>query len=328
MYRILLKSILFFILLYLNFPQKGLSANTETESARDTVTAAVKGSKHSLYPLAGFGSNMVYLGSTISGNQPFAYSGLAYGFNNEFFVSASSFHLSGVKPFFAFHNFSVSYSHVFNSWLDMSAGAYRYQVDKTLTDSLFDSFFYSDIGIGIDWKLLYSKFSFGGFLMKDPQTYFQIKNSRYFKTPDLFSGKAYISFDPYVNVLFGNLVTTEITNGISTITTTQQYNNPWTSSGKTGNSSTGHGTGSSGGYGTGSGSSTSVTTTTSVPTYTVTYKKEFNIMQLEFGVPVAFNINSVTIEAEAAYVLPAYKSLEFPGPEGFIFLLSGYFRIF
>jgi hypothetical protein len=321
-----LKTIICFILLFLIFTDEDLSAFTDTESGKDTVTTTVKGSKHALYPLAGVGSNMVYLGSTFSGNQPFTYSGLAYGFNNEFFLSASSFHLSGVKPFFAFHNLSVSYAHVFNSWLDLSLGAYRYQVDKTLTDSLFNSFFYSDIVIGIDWKLLYSKFSFGGFLAKDPQTYFQIKNSRYFKTPDFFNGKAYISFDPYVNLLFGNLITTEISNGYSTITTTQQYNNPWTSSGKTGNSSTGHGTGYSGGYGAGAGSTT--TTTTSIPNYTVSYKKEFNIMQVEFGLPVAFNINSITIEAEAGYVLPAYKSLEFPGPEGFIFLLSGFFRIF
>ncbi|HOU03017.1 MAG: hypothetical protein GT600_11765 [Bacteroidales bacterium] len=327
MYKVTLKSILFFTLLYLLFPYKVLSAYAETE-LRDTVNTDVKESKHSLYPLAGFGSNMVYLGSTISHNQPFMYSGLAYGFNNEFFLSASSFHLSGVKPFFAFHNFSLSYNHVFNSWLDMSFGAYRYQVDKTLTDSLFNSFFYSDIVIGIDWKLLYSKLSFGGFLMKDPQTYFQIKNSRYFKTPDFFNGKAFISFDPYVNLLFGNLITTKITNGVSTITTTQQYNNPWNSGDKTGNSSTGHGTGYSGGYGAGSGSSTSATTTTSVPTYSVSYKEEFNIMQVELGLPVAFNLNSITIEAEAAYVLPTYKSLEYPGPEGFIFLLSGFFRIF
>ena len=319
-------------LLFLIFPLNALSQSDKTASVllTDTIKSVTESSRHSLYTGLGYGSNMIYLGSTISCNQPFEYSSLVYGFNNELFISISTFHLANLDPYLAFYNFSLNYSHVFNSWFDLSAGVYRYQVNSSLADTLFSNFTYGDITLGIDWKLIYSKISFGGIISKEPQTYFQIKNSRYFQTPEFFNDKAFISFDPYVNLLFGTMLKTETSVGTSIITTTQQYNIPWSSGANNiGNTSAGNGTGSSEGSGSSSSTTTTTSTTTNtVPTAITSYTKTFDLIEIEFGLPVAFNLNFMTIEAEAGYVLPAYSNQDFPGPKGFIFMLSGFFKIF
>lgn len=105
----------------------------------------------------------------------------------------------------AFYIGSLNYSHVINNWFDISAGVYRYQVDQSLTDTLFSSFTYGDLTLGFDWKLLYSKISAGGLFAEENQAYFQLRNSRYFQTPEFFKGKANISLDPYANLLFGTV---------------------------------------------------------------------------------------------------------------------------
>ena len=51
-------------------------------------------------------------------------------------------------------------------------------------------------------------------------------------------------------------------------------------------------------------------------------------MEIDFGLPVALNTDFMTIEAEVNYVLPLYNDSSFRSPKGFIFMLSGFFRIF
>ena len=91
----------------------------------------------------------------------------------------------------------------FNSWFDISAGVYRYQVHPSLADTLLRNFTYGDLTLGIDWRLIYSKISVGTLLSDENQTYFQIRNSRYFQTQEFSRKKFYFSFDPYINLLLG-----------------------------------------------------------------------------------------------------------------------------
>jgi hypothetical protein len=51
-------------------------------------------------------------------------------------------------------------------------------------------------------------------------------------------------------------------------------------------------------------------------------------MEIDFGLPVAFNTDFMTIEAEPSYVIPLYDDTFYPGAKGFIFSLSVFFRIF
>jgi len=311
---------------------KAVSPNART----DTIKSLPETDRHSLYTGAGYGSNMIYLGSTISQDQPYGYGNITYGFHNKLFASVSAVNLSKFEPLASFYIGGLSFSHVFNSWFDISAGFYRYQVDKTLTDTLFNSFSYGDVTLGIDWKLIYTKISYGSIISKDLQGYLQINNSRYFQTPDFFRNKANISFDPYVNLLFGTLLTSEILNGTSEITTVQQYVTPWSS----GSSGSGYGSGGSNGHGstsgsgqgssTGTGASTTTTgtTTTTVPTTTLSFKNNFDLIEIEFGLPVSFNTDFMTIEAEPSYIMPAYSDTYFAGPKGFVFTLSCFLKIF
>jgi hypothetical protein len=320
-------------------PSGMLAGNIEgqTSSGSDTSRSVPEIESHVLFAGAGYGSNMIYLGSTISQDQPYSYGNITYGFKNKLYLSASAVNLSRFSRPAAFYIGGLGFSHVFNSWFDLSSGVYRYQVDKTLTDTLFSSFTYADATLGVDWRLIYTKISYGRLLSKDTQGYLQIKNSRYFQTPDFFRKKVNISFDPYVNLLFGTLLTSEVINGTSEITTVQQYITPWSTGGNgTGTSSgvNGSGYGSPGGNGNGSqmnsGTSTTtfVTTTTSVPTTTISFKKSFDLIEIEFGLPVSLNTDFMTIEAEPGYVLPAYSDIYFPGPKGFVFTLSCFFKIF
>ncbi len=218
-------------------------------SQPDTVSAPEKTDRHAFYTGAGYGSNMIWLGSTISQNQPFQYGAVAYSLFEKLTFSGSAFYLPNLAPSApAFYSASIYFNHDITSWLDISAGAYSYMVRPILTDTLFGNFNYADINLGIDWKILYTEINYGAFVMKEPPTYFQVKNSRYFETPSFFRKKANFSFFPYVNLLFGNLITEYTYNGTEIITTTQTLVTPVTTT-----TSTGQGSGSGTGQGSGSG---------------------------------------------------------------------------
>jgi len=272
----------------------------------DTLKVASEGSRHALYTGIGYGSNMVYMGSTISHNQPFGYSALSYGFNNEFYATVAAIHLSYSDPLVTFYTGSLNYNHAFNSWFDISAGVYRYQVHLSLADTLLRNFTYGDLTLGIDWRLIYSKISVGTLLSDENQTYLQIRNSRYFKTPEFSRKKFYISFDPYINLLLGPRYKVEST-AETYLAPSPTYQNPGSNSQNI--------------------TSKSSTTGTSIPTYT-TYSRDFGFREIDFSLPVTFNSDRLYLEVEPSYVLPLYKDSYIAVPKGFVFIISCFFRIF
>jgi hypothetical protein len=297
-----IRHIFIFIVLVHVFSLNLLSQKYSLISRPDTDTpdTSAEIEKHALYGGTGYGSNMIYLGSTMSQDQPYGYASLSYGFKGEFFATVSSVHLSGIEPYRAFDIGSLSYSHVFNSWFDISAGIYGYKVAGSLKDTLFGDFLYGDITLGLDWKLIYSKFSAGTLLSDDNLAYFQLRNSRYFSTPEFFRKKVYISFDPYVNLLMGTLLKSELITETS-LSVTPVYRRRGMTSGPD-------------------------TTSTS---YTYTdYSKVFRLMEVDIGLPVAINTNFMTLEAEASYIFPVHDDPSYPAPKGFVFLLSCYLKIF
>jgi hypothetical protein len=250
---------------------------------------------HALYGSAGMGTNMVYMGSSISGEKPYYYGSLTYGFKEKLYASVSTFHLAAFDQFTAFNTFALNYSRTVNSWFDFSAGVSRYQVNNELTDTLFSSFFYGDLALGFDWKILYTTISTGGVFAESSGLYLQMKNSRYFQTPQFFKGKAYFSFNPYFNMLFGTLTETTTSTG-TTVGVTQPFSPKKTS---------------------GRGSAGSTTTT----------REFFSLMEIDLGMPVAFNMGRVTIEADPGFIIPLYSDTDPLNPKGFSFLLSCYVKI-
>jgi hypothetical protein len=65
-----------------------------------------------------------------------------------------------------------------------------------------------------------------------------------------------------------------------------------------------------------------------VPTTTTTWSEKFSFIEMEFGLPVSLNLDFVSLEAEASYVLPMYSDRNYPGLRGFVFSLSAFFKIF
>lgn len=275
--------------------------NMEGVKVSDTIPGKDEGSRHSLFTGLGYGSNMVYMGSSISGNQPFSYGSVVYGFDSKLYASVSSIHLSGQDPFLQLYNGSVGFSHVFNSWFDISSSVTGYRVNQAIRDSLLSDFIYGDFTMGIDWRLLYTTLSAGGLIADETSAYFQVKNSRYFKTPGFFREKVFISFDPYVNVLLGNLTKSETTSVITGVTST-------TSSGR---------------WGMGKQQTQSVLTTDLVTT-----SKSFALLGIDFGLPVSINTGRFTFDTEVGYFLPTYKDNLYPAPEGLVLTFGATIRIF
>ncbi|HCI55287.1 MAG TPA: hypothetical protein PK910_07625 [Bacteroidales bacterium] len=292
-----LKEVKIIILIFLLFPSLIKAQNTSqtSEINPDSTKSITKKAVHSLFAGAGYGSNMIYLGSTISLDKPFEYASITYGLNNTFYLSGSATHIADINPFAAIYTISAAYNHTFNSWFDLGAGISRYEVPFTLEDTLFSSFMYGEADFGIDWRILYTKLCVGGILAEEDNMYFQIKNSRYFQTPEFTRKKLYVSFDPYINLLFGTLTKSETTTG-----TVVNISPPFRKQGNSGTHST---------------------TTTK-------YTNVFGIMELDMGIPITLNSTNLTIEAEPGYIYPVYEDAVYPGTKGFIFMFSAFVRIF
>jgi hypothetical protein len=249
---------------------------------------------HSLYTGIGTGSNMIYLGTSISNNKPFYSASVTYGYRSSLFISASASHLSETTPFLAFYNLATNYSHTFNSWFDISSDIAGYKTAGSLKDSLFSDFAYVNLTAGFDWKLLYTRISFSGVMSVENGFYLQISNSRYFETPEFFNGKAQVYFNPDIDILFGNLI------GIDTISGGKRYGNapPFSHSRKKPVNST------------------------------ETFSEKFGLLDFQFSLPVTFNYGRLSLEAEASYLLPVNSDPDYPEPEGFTFYLNAIFKIF
>jgi hypothetical protein len=249
---------------------------------------------HSLYSGIGSGSNMIFVGSTISRDKPFYSTAVTYGYKNSFYVSASASHIIGVNPYIAFYDLALTYSHVFNSWFDISSVVAGYKTPASLQETLFTDFAFINLTTGFDWKLIYTKLSFGELISAERHGYIQVRNSRYFATPEFFSGKSKISFDPDINILFGDRVKIETTTGFTrygSASPFQQFKKKPNSAIKS-------------------------------------YSYQFGLVDFEFSLPVTFSYNNFSIEAEPSYILPSFSNSDYPAPEGFTFFLNAYFRIF
>lgn len=308
-------------LLYL----KGFS-QTDTTSADQNNSSSKSGqtiSDHSMFTGIGYGSSSIYEGSAITQNQTFGYTTLMYGFKNEFYASASVFCLFDSNPLAYIYSYSLNYSHSFKKRFDISTTIARFQFPKEDTDTILNNITYGDLAVGIDWRLFLTNISLSGLYTDkthNTNLYFQVKNSRYFQTPDFFKGKAFVSFNPYINLMAGPRIKTEISTVISEINTLT----PSTIADSQSSSENGNTLSEGSLY---SSSLPSTTTTTSVFS-TTSYSKKFGMLEVNLGLPVALNFKSFSLQAEAGYTLPVYSDIYLPRPRGFFFMFSGLIRIF
>jgi len=288
--------IVIFFVMILAVPSSAFcQADTLSKPVREaSVKKKSTGDIHSLYTGIGAGSNMIYLGTSISNNKPFYSASVTYGFRNSLFVSASTSHLSETLPYLAFYNLAMNYSHTFNSWFDISADFAGYKTAESLQDTLFSDFAYVNLTTGFDWKLLYTRISFSGVISEENGFFMQISNSRYFETAEFLKGKALVSFNPDIDILFGNLISVETASG------SKKYGNapPFSHARKK-------------------------------PAYpTDSLSEKFGLMDFQFSLPVTFSYGRFSLEAEGSYLLPVYSDPYYPVSKGFTFYLNALFKIF
>ncbi len=268
---------------------------TASATYADSIASAGKSSLHSFYAGTGYGNNMLYLGTTMSQDNGFGYASASYGFRDKLYLTATGYTVGNFTPFTAFYSLGLSFSHAFNSWFDISTGLSHYNVAASLRDTLFSNFTYADATLGLDWRILYSKVSVGGLFAGGSQFYLQTRHSRYFETPSFARDKAFFSFDPYVNILIGNMVTIETTGGVTETSVSPGYR-PWRQ----------------------------YSQSTTPGTY---YNETFGLMEIDFGLPVAFSYDFFTLEIEPCYVIPLYSDAGSSGTRGFLLMASVFFRI-
>jgi len=267
-------------------------------SSNDTTNTDGRSSIHSFYAGTGFGNNMLYLGTTMSQDHGFGYASASYGLADKFYLSATGYTISDFSPFTAFYSLGLSFNHAFNSWFDISTTLSRYNVTESLRDTLFSNFTYADATLGFDWRILYSKVSVGGLFAGDGQLYLQTRHSRYFETPSFARDKAFFSFDPYVNLLFGTIVSISTTGGGTETSLSPGYK-PWKRNRQGPN-----------------------------PPPVTTYSESFGPLEIDFAIPVAFSYDFFTLEIEPGYVIPLYSDKGTAGTSGFLMMASLFFRIF
>lgn len=287
--------IIAFLLPALLYPSVLLSQSDSIHGSgrMSAIPAKIADKKHSLYAGIGGGNNLIYLGSSISDNKPFYSGSVSYGYKNAMFASVSATHLSGLSPFPAFYNFSVNFSHTFNSWLDISSDAAVYKSAKALKDSLFSDFAYLNITTGFDWRLLYTRISFSGLFSEERGFYCQISNSRYFQTGEFFRGKAMVYFNPDMDFLIGKLFTVENPTG------SKNYGKapPFSHSRK------------------------------KTPGTSEVITEKLGPIDLMFNFPVTFNYGNVSVEAVPGYILPLHCNSYYTEPDGFSFYLNIIYKI-
>jgi len=274
-----------------------VQAQTGSGDTSDSTGTDAGNKKHSFYAGTGYGNNLLYLGTTMSQDNGFGYLSASYGFADKLYLSATGYSVFNFSPFTAFYSLGISFSQTFNSWFDISTSLSRYNVAESLRDTLFSNFTYADATLGFDWRILYSKISAGGLFSGGGQFYLQTRHSRYFETPSFSHDRAFFSFDPYVNLLWGTMVTIETTGGVTETTLSPGYR-PWRKYSQTPS-----------------------------PTPGTTYSKSFGLTEIDFGVPVAFSFDSFTFEVEPGYIIPLYSTEGTSGTSGFLLMASLFFRI-
>lgn len=175
------------------------------QAADSTATdAGIQSSSSTVYIGAGYGSDLLYSGYSLSGKKPYYSMDVLYSFKKHWSASAAIYNLDGAEPTIAFYDMALSYRRYFNSWLDAGASLSAYFTSASIQDTYFGNFAYLTMTGGFDWRILYTRFVYSALLDDSGSHYLQVKNSHYFSTNDFWEDKAYMDFNPTINFVLGD----------------------------------------------------------------------------------------------------------------------------
>ncbi|MEE4177623.1 MAG: hypothetical protein V2I46_08945 [Bacteroides sp.] len=261
----------------------------QTELPADSL--ADKEPAHQFFAGAGYGSDLIYYGTSVSGNQPYFSGELIYAWEKGLWAAAAFYHLPEQEPFFSFVDLSVGYSYVFNKVFDAGLSVSQYHGGESIDTTFYADYTFLSASLGVDWRLLYTTFTPGWLLAEENSFYLVVDNTHYFRTPSFGKKDSYFTFNPGVSFLFGSYAWL------------RQYG--------------GQG---GGGQGPGPGGNRN--------TYATTVEEEdFRMLDMQLSIPVEFYLDRLSIEFEPAYFLN-FIGDENGDTEGrFFFTLGFYYKI-
>jgi hypothetical protein len=261
----------------------------QTEPLTDSLV--VKEQAHQFFAGAGYGSDLIYYGTSVSGNQPYFSGELLYAWEKGLWAAAGFYHLPDQDPFFSFVDLSVGYSYVFNKVFDAGISVSQYHGGESIDTTLYANYTFLAANAGIDWMLLYTTFTPGWLLAEENSFYLMVDNTHFFRTPAFGKKDCYFSFNPGISFLFGSYAWL------------RQY-------GRQGG----------GGQGPGPGGNRNIYTTTVI-------EEDFRLLDMQLSIPVEFYLDRLSIEFEPAYFLN-FIGDENGDTEGrFFFTLGLYYKI-
>jgi hypothetical protein len=285
----------FFFMLFANlsvFSQPDTTQNIHTTRLEDT--ASVTMNKHSVFAGSGYGNDLLYVGTSLTANQPFFSADFTYAFLGKLWTSVTFYNLPGQQPAISMYDLSAGFSHVFNDYLDISASISSYINTGKTDNELYGNFAYLRITGGFDWVWVYSKLTAGRIIEQNSGIYVYFRNSRYFRTGTFGKSGNYFSFDPNVNILFGNFYQVQ-----------PLYRGQNRPDGRPGQG--------------GQGQNEIIGEETT---------DQFTLLQTEISVPMSFYFHNFTFEAEPLYLFPQSTEKDISDAKGFYFFLNVYYRIF
>ncbi len=252
-------------------------------------TSPLKQPSNQVFAGVGFGSNLIYFGTSLTGNQPYLSAELLYAWEEGIWAGAGFFHLPGTQPFIAFSNFAVGYSHVFNQIFDASTSISRFNANNVASVDTYSDYTFLSASLGIDWVVLYTSIKPGWLFAQENSFYLLVKNSHYFFTRNLGNSNSFFSFNPGLSFMIG-------TYAWLSHTTRPLYpirRRPGM-------------------------------IITPVP---IEVNQEFRPLDMQISLPVAFNTKRMSLEFEPAFFYNFYQVETLPKGGHFFFTTGIYFKL-
>lgn len=246
---------------------------------------------HQFFGGAGYGTNLIYYGTSVSGDQPYFSAEMIYAWDKGFWASAGLFHLPDQEPFFSFTDLSAGYAYVFNKTLDAGLSASRYHTEESIDTTFYSDYTFLGANLGIDWLLLYTTLMPGWLLAEENSFYLVIDNTHFFRTPAFGKKEAYLTFNPGMSLLFGSYAWL------------RQYRRQ-----------------GSGGQGPGYGGNRYSTTT-------AIEEEDFRLLDLQLSIPIEFFLGRFSLEFEPAYFVNFIQEATQETEDRFFFTLGLYYKI-
>jgi hypothetical protein len=266
---------------------------TTPTSTTTAAEAKPVSSDHAVYIGTGYGSDMMYDGSGTTSGQPYLSADISYSFRGKLWSALTLYNLTNKELLFPMADLSLGYNHEFNDLFDFSAAISSYFTALEVKQEMHENFSFLRMRLGYDWYWLYTSFTAGTILGQDQGWYLYLRNSRYFKSAPMGKSKSYLSFNPNVNLAFGKTVYYEDTYTTKSFPGRPPVINPQPITDETNDVSS-----------------------------------AWNIMKLEFALPVSLNLKRATIEVEPVYFIPGNSQTNSTQSSGLYFFLNAYYKIF